>query len=203
MISRIACAITLLLSLAACGEPSAMKTDVKEIPKTHETLTLGGGCFWCVEAVFQQLPGVSSAISGYMGGHVKNPTYEQISGGKTGHIEVVKITFDPEVISAEKLFGWFWNAHDPTTLNRQGNDAGPQYASAIFHHTDAQKTAAKASIQSFQKEFKDPIVTVLRPAETFYPAEEYHQDYYRLNKSKNPYCRVVITPKLKKLKLNE
>ena len=202
------------LGLAACeptrAEPRIPETTMKEkpvdaprIPEKHETITLGGGCFWCVEAVYQQLEGVYSAVSGYMGGHVKDPTYEQVCSKTTGHVEVVQLKFDPEVIPLEDILAWFWELHDPTTKDRQGNDVGPQYRSAIFYADDAQKKAAESSLRDAQAHFSKPIVTEIREAVTFYPAEEVHQNYYFLNKRSNGYCRVVIKPKLKKLKLKD
>ncbi len=172
-----------------------------EVPAGAEVATVAGGCFWCIEAAYRQMPGVYSATSGYMGGAVKNPTYEQICDGDTGHAEAVQIVFDPKKITYERLLAWFWDLHDPTTLNRQGNDAGTQYRSAIFYHSDEQKKVAEASKAAAKANFKDPIVTEITKASQFYPAEKYHQDYYNQNKSKNPYCRFVIEPKLKKLKL--
>ncbi|MEO7934588.1 MAG: peptide-methionine (S)-S-oxide reductase MsrA [Chthoniobacterales bacterium] len=168
---------------------------------TTETITLGAGCFWCVEAVFQQLPGVLSVTSGYMGGSVLSPTYEQVCNGNTGHAEVTRIVFDPAQITLETILGTFWHAHDPTTLNRQGGDVGTQYRSAIYFENAAQKEVAEASKRDAQAEFSRPIVTEVTPADTFYPAENYHQDYYRLNKNRNPYCQMVIRPKLAKLGL--
>ncbi|MCU0784049.1 MAG: peptide-methionine (S)-S-oxide reductase MsrA [Verrucomicrobia bacterium] len=163
-----------------------------------ELATLGGGCFWCVEAVYERLPGVKSVTSGYAGGHTKNPTYQDVCGGDTGHAEVTQIEFDPTQISYEKLLDVFWQAHDPTTLNRQGADAGTQYRSVIFYKTDAQKAAAEISKQAAAKLFSQPIVTEIAPLTVFYKAEGYHQDYYRNNQSA-PYCRMVIRPKLEKL----
>ena len=171
--------------------------------KSQETITLGAGCFWCVEAVYLQIEGVESAVSGFMGGHIKNPTYEQVCSKLSGHIEVVQLKYDPEVVDTETILAWFWKMHDPTTKDRQGNDKGPHYASAIFYHTEAQKSLAEVSMKEAQKNFKNPIVTYLREAETFYPAEDYHQNYYNLNKNKNPYCQYVISPKLEKLKLEK
>ncbi len=173
-----------------------------EVPTGAEVITLGAGCFWCIEAAYGQLDGVFSATSGYMGGSVENPTYQDICTGTSGHAEVVQVVFDPQKISLERVLAWFWDLHDPTTLNRQGNDTGTQYRSAIFFHSDAQKSAATASKAAAQALFKDPVVTEITPAATFYPAENYHQNYYNDNKSKNPYCQFVIEPKLKKLKLN-
>jgi peptide-methionine (S)-S-oxide reductase len=164
--------------------------------------TLGGGCFWCLEAVFERLPGVKSVVSGYAGGSVPNPSYEIVCTGRTGHAEVVQITYDPSVISYEKLLEVFWAAHDPTTLNRQGPDIGTQYRSVIFTHDEAQKRAAEKSIQDTNTSgaFHSPIVTQVVPLEAFYPAEDYHQGYFRNNASA-PYCQVMIAPKLKKLNL--
>lgn len=194
-------------SLASCEPEKAMPADAKlpaaapKVPEGSEVITLGAGCFWCIEAAYRQLDGVQAAVSGYMGGTVADPTYEQICEGTTGHAEVVQVVYDPKKISAEKILAWFWDLHDPTTLNRQGADVGTQYRSAIFFHSDAQKALAEASKKAAQANFKTPIVTEITKAATFYPAENYHQDFYNQNKSKNGYCRVVIEPKLKKLKL--
>lgn len=194
-------------TLASCEPEKAMPADAKlpapapKVPEGSEVITLGAGCFWCIEAAYKQLDGVHAAVSGYMGGTVADPTYEQVTEGTTGHAEVVQVVFDPKKITAEKILAWFWDLHDPTTLNRQGADVGTQYRSAIFYHSDAHKTLAEASKKAAQANFKDPIVTEITKAATFYPAENYHQDYYFQNKSKNGYCRVVIEPKLKKLKL--
>ena len=160
--------------------------------------TLGAGCFWCVEAVFETLDGVESVVSGYMGGETLNPNYESICTGLTGHAEVVQIHFKPEVITYEALLKRFWLAHDPTTLNRQGADVGTQYRSAIFTHSDEQAEVAEASMAEASNLFAEPIVTQITPANTFYPAENYHQDFYR-NNERHPYCQMVIRPKLKKL----
>lgn len=169
---------------------------------TEELITLGAGCFWCTEAVYEQLDGVLDAVSGYMGGHVENPTYREICGKKTGHIEVTQLRFDPQRITAGEILGWFWRMHDPTSWDRQGADAGPQYRSAIFFHSDAQKAEAERQIAALNSsgEFSGPIVTEVRAAEHFWPAEDYHQDYYRLN-SQQGYCQMVIRPKLEKLDL--
>jgi peptide-methionine (S)-S-oxide reductase len=169
-------------------------------PSRLETATLGAGCFWCVEAVLLRVEGVHSVVSGYMGGHVKDPTYQQICGGETGHAEVVQVRFDPEVLPYEHLLAWFWQLHDPTTLNRQGADVGTQYRSAVFYHTDEQRQLAEASKREAgaSGEFKSPIVTEITPASEFYQAEEYHQNYYANNPSAG-YCRLVIAPKLQKL----
>jgi peptide-methionine (S)-S-oxide reductase len=165
-----------------------------------EKATFGGGCFWCVEAVYERLPGVQSVISGYAGGTKANPTYEEVCTGTTGHAEVAQITYDPAKITYEQLLEMFWHAHDPTTLNRQGADVGTQYRSVIFYHDEKQRAAAEKSRTEAQKTFDDPIVTEIRPLKEFYPAENYHQDYYN-NHANAPYCSFVIKPKLKKLKL--
>jgi peptide-methionine (S)-S-oxide reductase len=173
---------------------------------THSTplhiATFGGGCFWCIETIFADLRGVQSAISGYMGGHVVNPTYEQVCGKNTGHVEVVQVTFDPAAIAYRDLLEVFFVVHDPTTPNRQGNDVGPQYRSAIFHHDAGQKDVATAVIAELTAErvFPAAIVTELLPAATFYPAEAYHQDYYNRTGDQNPYCSYVITPKVAKFR---
>lgn len=167
---------------------------------TSEKATLGGGCFWCLEAVYERYQGVTAVVSGYAGGSRPNPTYEQVCSGATGHAEVVQLTFDPSVISFGTLLEIFWQAHDPTTLNRQGNDVGTQYRSVIFYHSEEQKTAAEKSLAEAQKDFRDKIVTEISPAPEFFPAEEYHQGYFRTHPNV-PYCFYVIRPKLAKLKL--
>lgn len=167
-----------------------------------ETATLGGGCFWCLEAVFEQLPGVTDVTSGYAGGRTANPTYEAVCSGSTAHAEVVRITFDPAKISYDQLLDVFWKCHDPTTPNRQGNDAGTQYRSIIIYHDETQKTAAEKSCAAAAARFDDPIVTEIVPLREFYAAEVYHQDYYRANRTA-PYCMAVIRPKLQKLKLKQ
>ena len=203
---RLLLAVFASLPLLASCEPEkkAMPHPAKEIPPgtVTETATLGAGCYWCAEAVYRQLDGVFTVTSGFMGGSVKNPTYEQVCTGDTGHAEVVRIVFDPKKIPYEKILAWFWELHDPTTLNRQGNDVGTQYRSAIFYHSEEQKKTAEASKAAAAKNFKDTIVTEITKASEFHPAPDYHQDYYFQNKSKNPYCRFVIEPKLKKLKLD-
>ncbi|MFW9834350.1 MAG: peptide-methionine (S)-S-oxide reductase MsrA [Candidatus Thorarchaeota archaeon] len=164
-----------------------------------ETATFGSGCFWCTEAVFQQLKGVSSVVSGYSGGHVENPTYQQVCTGRTGHAEVCQIQFNPEQISYEELLEVFFDIHDPTTLNRQGNDVGTQYRSVIFYHSDEQRKTServKAELDN-SGDWKNPIVTEIVPFEEFYKAEDYHQNYYRNNPNEG-YCRVIIAPKLNK-----
>lgn len=165
-----------------------------------ETATLAGGCFWCTEAVFKRLRGVISVTPGYIGGEVAQPTYEQVCSGTTGHAEAIQIRFDPTVIPYKTLLDVFWEIHDPTTLDRQGNDVGSQYRSAIFYHNEEQKVAAEAAIATLEDSgrFEDPVVTEVTAAGEFYPAETYHRDYYDSNRS-NGYCRVVIDPKIKKL----
>ena len=164
-----------------------------------QKIVVGGGCFWCVEAVFQRLPGVSKVVSGYSGGHVKNPTYEQISEKDTGHAEVVEVEFNPAAVKLETVLDVFFLAHDPTTLNRQGADSGPQYRSCIFFADDTQRAAAEAAKKRAQADHRVPIVTEIAPLKNFYVAEGYHQNYYNLNKNRNPYCAIVISPKLSKL----
>lgn len=169
--------------------------------KKLEVATFGSGCFWCTEAVFEKLKGVVSVVSGYSGGSTDNPTYKEVCSGVTGHAEVTQITFDPTVISFTELLEIFWKTHDPTTLNRQGNDVGTQYRSAIFYHSEKQKKLAEEYKLKLKeaKIFNGPIVTEISKFEKFYPAENYHQDYYEQNKSQ-PYCSFVITPKVEKFK---
>ncbi|MDF5690932.1 peptide-methionine (S)-S-oxide reductase MsrA [Aquirufa aurantiipilula] len=164
-----------------------------------ETITFGAGCFWCVEAVYQRVKGVHSVVSGYMGGKMKNPSYRDVCTGLTGHAEVCQLTYDPKVVSFETLLEIFWQTHDPTTLNRQGADVGTQYRSAIFYHTPAQKAAADQWKQNLnaKKVFPNPIVTEIVAESTFYPAEDYHQDYFNQN-GEEPYCKIVIKPKMDK-----
>jgi len=166
-----------------------------------EKITLGSGCFWCTEAVFQRLNGVESAVSGYSGGKTKDPFYKEVTTGRTGHAEVVQVTFDPVVISLEEILEVFWKTHDPTTLNRQGNDVGTQYRSAIFYHDPAQQVVAERLKKALDESgaWGDPIVTEITPFEVFYPAENYHQDYFNENGSQ-PYCQFVVAPKVKKFK---
>ncbi len=199
----------LVAILAACTEqPPAEREGDKPMtenmtPTPHdsrklEIATFGTGCFWCSEAVMERLDGVVKAESGYMGGNVESPTYEQVCTGRTGHAEVVNVTYDPSKITYNELLQWFWKMHDPTTLNRQGADTGTQYRSVIFYHSEEQKKAAEASRDRAQADFRDPIVTEITPAGPFWKAEDYHQDYYR-NNPRQGYCRAVIAPKLDKL----
>jgi len=166
-----------------------------------ETATLAGGCFWCLEAVFEQVQGVTSVQSGYAGGHVADPTYKQVCTGETGHAEVVQVTFDPEVISYHDLLEIFFSIHDPTTLNRQGADVGTQYRSAVFTHSDEQRATAREVLSELEREgpWDDPVVTQLQPLEAFYPAEDYHDEYFR-NHPEQSYCRLVIEPKVAKFR---
>jgi peptide-methionine (S)-S-oxide reductase len=165
-----------------------------------EFATLAGGCFWCTEAVYNDVIGVESVESGYIGGHVANPTYKQVCGGDTGHAEAIRVGFDPERISYADLLDIFFATHDPTTLNRQGNDVGTQYRSAIFPHDAAQEEEARAAIVRAQADWPNPIVTTIEPLGEWYPAEDYHQEYWDGEGQRNPYCLAVIPPKLKKLR---
>jgi peptide-methionine (S)-S-oxide reductase len=166
-----------------------------------EVATLGGGCFWCLEAVYDELKGVTDVVSGYSGGHVPNPTYEQVCGKHTGHAEVVQVTFDPEVISFRDILKVFFTIHDPTTMNRQGNDVGPQYRSAIYYNSPEQKAAAEETIAELNREglWPRPIVTEVTPFEAFYPAEDYHQEYFARNPYQG-YCQAIIAPKVAKFR---
>ena len=164
---------------------------------SQEIATLAGGCFWCLEAVYADLKGVLKVESGYMGGQVPDPSYQAVCTGETGHAEVVQVTFDPEMISFEELLRVFFSIHDPTTLNRQGADAGTQYRSGIFYHSDAQKESAESIIVEMAEQWANPIVTEVVPMEIFYRAEQYHQNYFAMNPDQ-PYCRAVVAPKVKK-----
>lgn len=165
----------------------------------QETAVLGGGCFWCLEAVFDRLKGVTSVESGYMGGRVENPSYRQVCGGDTGHVEVVRVTFDPQQLSYSELLDVFFTIHDPTTPNRQGNDVGEQYRSVIFYTSDQQRRQAEEAIAALNaaRTFPQPIVTAVEPEKKFFVAEDYHQEYYA-NNSQQPYCQFVVSPKIKK-----
>ena len=176
--------------MTAKAEPSTATTD---------TATFGNGCFWCTEAIFQQLEGVEKVESGYSGGHIANPSYKEVCTGNTGHAEALRIVYDPKKISFDELLEVFWQTHDPTTLNRQGNDIGTQYRSVIFYHNNEQKQKAEKYKVELDKSgaFNNPIVTEIVPAQTFYKAEDYHQNYYKENGSQ-PYCQFVIRPKVEK-----
>jgi peptide-methionine (S)-S-oxide reductase len=185
----------LIVGVAFAGTTSgfAQKMNTNQT----EIATFGGGCFWCVEAVYKMIPGVKSLTSGFAGGHTENPTYRQVCNGDTGHAEVIQIEFDPQQVSYAKLVDYFWDAHDPTTLNRQGADEGTQYRSIILYSSEKQKLLAEKSKLEAQKKFKSPIVTEIVPLKKFYKAEAYHQDYFA-NNPEQPYCQVVIKPKVEK-----
>ncbi|MES2442211.1 MAG: peptide-methionine (S)-S-oxide reductase MsrA [Pseudomonadota bacterium] len=165
-----------------------------------ETATVAGGCFWCTEAVFNDVIGVNKVESGYIGGHVPNPSYKQVCGGDTGHAEAIRVTFDTDQLSYGDLLDVFLGTHDPTQLNRQGNDIGTQYRSAIFPHSPGQEAEAHAAIERAAPDWPDPIVTTIEPLGTWYPAEDYHQEYWQGEGQRNPYCLAVIPPKIKKLR---
>jgi peptide-methionine (S)-S-oxide reductase len=194
--------LLMLVLLLTAGTADAQQTATGEKPmqseKKVEHATLGGGCFWCLEAVFERVEGVKSVISGYAGGIVANPSYEQVCTGTTGHAEVVQIEFDPAVVSFDSLLEVFWEAHDPTTMNRQGPDEGTQYRSIILYQDEQQRLAAERSRRNAAANFSAPITTEIVPLKIFYKAEGYHQDYFR-NNPNAPYCVFVIKPKLKKL----
>jgi len=192
--------LTLAISFAAILMACFIPCAYSQSKPTSETATFGMGCFWCSEAIFQRLKGVTKVESGFSGGHVKNPSYEEVCTGQTGHAEVVNVTFNPQVISYKDLLEVFWKMHDPTTLNRQGEDVGEQYRSVIFYHSPEQKQLAEAYKTQLNKEkvYPHPIVTAIEPFKAFYKAENYHQNYFKLNGS-TPYCRLVIQPKVDKL----
>ena len=220
MIKQVLLSIMSFAGLVSCAQKNnavkAQPSNNKEIKIMStvklDTATFGTGCFWCTEAIFQQLEGVEKVTSGYSGGAVKDPTYKEVCSGKTGHAECLNIVYDSSKITFDELLEIFWQVHDPTTLNRQGADVGTQYRSVIFFHNDEQKAKAEKYKTELDKSgaFNNPIVTTLEPAAKFYPAEDYHQNYYNDNKSTNSYCSIVIRPKLdnfekvfkKKLKKN-
>lgn len=199
----------MLVLCTSCTSQKSNTPEVQSPPARDQIITadmnteianFGAGCFWCVEAVFQELKGVIKVESGYMGGSTVNPTYREVCTGNTGHAEITRITFDPAVITFDELLEVLWTTHDPTTLNRQGADAGTQYRSAIFYTSDAQRDAAiKSKAEVATQIWDKPIVTEITPAETFYPAEEYHQDYFANNPDAG-YCRIVIAPKIQKVR---
>lgn len=214
-LARLGLAAPILLTTLACtGNPPATPTPEamteshspsstpNQDPVATETATFGAGCFWCIEAVLEQLDGVTDVVSGYTGGETDNPSYQEVCSGLTGHAEVVRVEFDPAKISYADLLDFFWRAHDPTTLNRQGADVGTQYRSAIYYHSEEQRRMAEESKQAAAANFDDPIVTEITEAPKFWEAEPGHQDYYRQNKTQG-YCRVVIAPKLDKLGLDK
>jgi peptide-methionine (S)-S-oxide reductase len=192
----------LILSLCAVLLPAITNLQAAELVSTksaNQKIVIGGGCFWCIEAVLQRVGGVKKILSGYSGGRVPNPTYEQVCTKTTGHAEVVQVEFDPGTVKLDALLDVFFAAHDPTTLNQQGADKGPQYRSVIFYANEDQKAAAEAAKLRAKKEWSASIVTEISPLKEFYPAEDYHQNYFNLNKDRNPYCSVIIAPKLRKL----
>jgi len=193
---------SLLASLtAAAGAPSVSSLPSTTTPKKMEKATFGAGCFWCVEAVFQDLDGVEKVVSGYSNGRIANPTYREVCSGLTGHAEVIQITYDPAKISFEELLEVFWKTHDPTTLNRQGGDTGTQYRSGVYYHNEEQHRLAAEYKQKLNEAhaFENPIVTEIEPLKSFYPAEDYHQNYYKQN-GREPYCQFVVRPKVDKVR---
>ncbi|MBS3807148.1 MAG: peptide-methionine (S)-S-oxide reductase MsrA [Bacteroidales bacterium] len=198
--------LTATMSIGA-GEGLTQNDQISEVMENKsmedermKTATLGAGCFWCVEAIFQKLKGVKKVTSGYAGGQIKNPSYKEVTRGNTGHAESVQIQYDPDEIGFEKILEVFWKTHDPTTLNRQGADIGPQYRSVIFYHDQEQKRIAEESKKKMDRSgtFNDPIVTAIEPYKNFYVAEDYHQDFYK-NNPNQPYCRFNIDPKMEKM----
>ena len=199
LISTIIMGFAVILCSAQKGKETKIETQVKTI--SMETITLGAGCFWCVEAIFQDIKGVESVVSGYANGHVKNPSYKEVCLGTTGHAEVVQLVYNPEIVSLAKILEVFFQTHNPTTLNRQGGDTGTQYRSGIYYHNEAQKEIARDLFNKLDDSgvFPDAIVTEIEEIDNFYPAEGYHQDYFDLNGT-NPYCSAVIRPKVDKFK---
>jgi peptide-methionine (S)-S-oxide reductase len=197
--------LSVLLLQNACrsADKPANKTTMTKvtIPAHADTATFGAGCFWCVEAIFSELKGVLSVTSGYSGGHIKNPSYKEVCNGTTGHAEVCQIVYDPKIISFETLLSVFWQTHDPTTPNRQGNDIGTQYRSVIFYHNDEQKMLAEKYLLELTRSgaFANPVITEISPYTVFYAAEDYHQEYFSLN-GEEPYCRMVVAPKVEKFR---
>jgi peptide-methionine (S)-S-oxide reductase len=197
--------LTMTIVGTSCGQQKSTKNEPMESQHNEATqtalATFGNGCFWCTEAIFQQVNGVQKVVSGYAGGKLKNPTYKEVCSGLTGHAEVIQITYDPSKVTFPELLEIFWQTHDPTTLNRQGADVGTQYRSVIFYHSDEQRDLATSYKQKLNQAgaFPNPIVTEISPAPVFYPAENYHQNYFNLN-GDAPYCAYVIQPKLDKFK---
>lgn len=206
MIKSLFAALVIVSAAAGCTAKTqtrnSMSAALPKISEKIDTATFGTGCFWCTEAIFESLNGVVKVTSGYSGGQVDNPTYKQVCTGETGHAECVQIQYEPEKISFDELLEVFWQVHDPTTLNRQGADVGTQYRSVVFYHNPEQQQKAEHYKAELDKSgaFKNPIVTEIAPATTFYTAEDYHQEYYENNKNSNPYCAVVIRPKMDKFK---
>jgi len=203
MLIRAVIALSVLFYVLPGQAAEIVKKECMEHKTNLDTATFGGGCFWCIEAVFEQVAGVKQVVSGYAGGETKNPTYGQVCSGETGHAEVCQVVFDPEIISYKELLLIFFASHDPTTPDRQGPDFGSQYRSVIFYHDEQQEITAKNLIKILteQKVYNDPIITEIAPFTVFYRAENYHQEYYK-NNSSQPYCTVVITPKLTKIRKN-
>ena len=203
MLTKLFISLVSFGTFAACNSEKnyqIMSSSVNQAMETKDTATFGTGCFWCTEAIFEQLGGVVKVTSGYMGGEKENPTYEEVCSGETGHAECVQVVYEPSKISYDELLEVFFQVHDPTSLNRQGADVGTQYRSAIFFHTPAQKEKAEYYKKEVNKSgaYEKPIVTEVAAASRFYPAEDYHQEYYQNNKNTNPYCSIVIRPKLEK-----
>ena len=200
---KTAIAFLITACFSACtseNKYNSLSSSLVNMSEQIDTATFGTGCFWCTEAVFEQLNGVLKVTSGYSGGKVENPTYKQVCTGETGHAECVQIQYEPDKISYDELLEVFWQVHDPTTLNRQGADVGTQYRSVVFYHNEEQRRKAEHYKTELDKSgaFKDPIVTEIAPVSKFYSAENYHQEYYANNKNTNPYCAMVIRPKLEK-----
>jgi peptide-methionine (S)-S-oxide reductase len=199
----------LFISNLSCAQSSNKKENkmenlpntVVQVPEGLEVATLGGGCFWCTEAIYQDLKGIEKVLSGYSGGHIENPSYKQVTSGTTGHAEVIQVFYDPKVITFEEVLEIFWSTHDPTTLNRQGADVGPQYRSAVFYHSESQKEKAGFYKNKLDESgaFNKPIVTEITPFSNFYVAEDYHQNYFKEN-GMQPYCQFVIRPKVEKFR---
>lgn len=203
--------VMLASSLQTCGQPITIPTPKTNktmtdtnpvLPSVIDTATFANGCFWCTEAIFEELDGVISAVSGYTGGSTKNPSYKEVCSGSTGHAECIQIAYDPKRISFDELLEVFWKTHDPTTLNRQGNDVGTQYRSGVFYHNEEQRIKAQGYKEALDLSgaWSNPIVTEISPFTIFYPAEDYHQQYMELNGNSNPYCQFVIQPKLDKFR---
>ncbi len=204
-------AVITMINLVSCAQKdkkdkmtnvSATRSSAPVIPGKTETATFANGCFWCTEAIFEQLDGVISATSGYTDGHTENPTYKEVCTGETGHAECLQIVYDPQKVSFDELLEVFWETHDPTTLNRQGNDVGTQYRSGIYYHNAEQKEKAEKYKAELDKSgaFDNPIVTEIKAFSKFYPAENYHQEYFENNENNNPYCKIVIRPKVDKFR---
>lgn len=213
MNAALSSAIIAITTLFSCGQKSPATTNLTNnnnnttmsnvlTAENTDTATLANGCFWCTEAIFEQLEGVISATSGYTGGQIENPTYKQVTTGETGHAEALQIIYDPKKISFDELLEVFWETHDPTTLNRQGADIGTQYRSGVFYHNEEQKQKAEKYKTELDKSgaFNSPIVTEITPFTKFFPAEDYHQQYFENNENSNPYCKIVIRPKLDKFR---